>query len=208
MPHSGDVSNWDQLPRTFHEAAALVRKLGFEYLWVDRLCGPGDRRSGDASHYTEKSAFDNAALIIVVATASQEGARCFNHDTNRFRDLNSTCEHCRFSRSPGRANPLLEVIRCSPKSSSLTRQRIAACRRIDRINSHPNWQKSYFKWRIKYRIDHKPTSRRLLFGEASWMETSNLSLVARRARYMLGILVQLDVDQRVRTMSRSPLEFC
>jgi hypothetical protein len=36
---------WKSLPQTIRDTMAVVRKLGYRYLWVDRYCIPENKRA-------------------------------------------------------------------------------------------------------------------------------------------------------------------
>lgn len=69
---------WSSLPRTFQDAVALTRALGFQYLWIDSLCIIQD----DPSDFQRESLnmdaiYSNSFLTIAATSAYDSSQGCF-----------------------------------------------------------------------------------------------------------------------------------
>jgi len=80
VPRPGCLDNWIRLPRTFHQAVAVVRRMEFRYIWVKSICILEDECYHKASLKSERAAFENACMTIVVATGLRNSAPYCHHD--------------------------------------------------------------------------------------------------------------------------------
>jgi hypothetical protein len=83
-----------QLPQTIEDAMELTGKVGFRYLWVDRLCITQDGLEQKAQQINEMNfIYENAVLCIVAVSGSgaysdipgaRPGQRCNSQETKAF----------------------------------------------------------------------------------------------------------------------------
>ncbi|KAF2649939.1 HET-domain-containing protein [Lophiostoma macrostomum CBS 122681] len=65
--------HWLSLPKTFQDAVALCRALGFSYLWIDALCILQDSRSDwETESARMRDVYEGATLVIGASMASSD----------------------------------------------------------------------------------------------------------------------------------------
>lgn len=74
LPARLDGREFSSLPKVFEDAIAIVKALGYEYLWIDSLCINQDKKSGDwaleavkMAEYYQQSVFTISAKLSSVA---------------------------------------------------------------------------------------------------------------------------------------------
>ena len=86
--HGGLERNLEELPRVFHDAFNLVRRLGVRYIWIDSLCIVQDSsRSWGLNSRAMDLIYGNAILTICAANGvdSSTGLRAMHpkeHDAH------------------------------------------------------------------------------------------------------------------------------
>ncbi|KAF2430671.1 HET-domain-containing protein [Tothia fuscella] len=68
----------DEIPKTFHEAVTITRKLGFQYLWIDALCIVQDSPTDWAKEASRMAiVYENSTCTIAAAHGSDSTAGCY-----------------------------------------------------------------------------------------------------------------------------------
>ncbi|KAI1338506.1 heterokaryon incompatibility protein-domain-containing protein [Xylariaceae sp. FL0016] len=76
--HRKEILTDSRLPKTFRDAIAIVRFLGFRYIWIDSLCILQDRKEDwEAESKKMGEIYRNAQLTIVAAAATSGDSGCF-----------------------------------------------------------------------------------------------------------------------------------
>lgn len=90
--HGGLEKVLQRLPKAIHDAIDLVRRLGFRYLWVDRLCIVQDSpRSWKLNAYNMDLIYGNAILTICAADGeASAGLRAIRSECHNIQQLRRT----------------------------------------------------------------------------------------------------------------------
>ncbi|KAH8660916.1 heterokaryon incompatibility protein-domain-containing protein [Tricladium varicosporioides] len=90
--HGGLEKVLQRLPKAIHDAIDLVRRLGFRYLWVDRLCIVQDSsRSWKLNAYNMDLIYGNAILTICAADGeASAGLRAIRSESHNIQQLRRT----------------------------------------------------------------------------------------------------------------------
>ena len=70
------------LSRTFRDALAITRRLGFRYIWIDALCIVQDDPHDWAMEAARMGDIDSEASLSIAATSSADGTRGYFHERN------------------------------------------------------------------------------------------------------------------------------
>ena len=92
--HGGLETNFEELPRVFHDAFNLVQRLGVRYIWIDSLCIVQDsNRSWGLNSRVMDLIYGNAVLTICAADGfdSSTGLRAMRPTEHNAAQISAAC---------------------------------------------------------------------------------------------------------------------
>ncbi|PVH69347.1 HET-domain-containing protein, partial [Cadophora sp. DSE1049] len=77
----------DQIPKTIHDAMTLVRRLGFDFLWVDAFCIVQDDEEHKKKQIDNMSVIYSESILTIIALTASDAARGLAGVDNNSRPL-------------------------------------------------------------------------------------------------------------------------